>query len=158
MNIASSRKAIDDLARLRSYISENDASTAQRGALYILHQVEAVSPDNPEFGRTGRVAGTRELVIPKTPFIVLYRVNGQSLEILRIYHAAQRWPEVRMAERGYGDDPYRQSSDIRRCSLRAKWFKLRHCYPFARPRAGGPSATTRPMRDPINAGRALEQP
>jgi len=50
--------------------------------------------NNPEFGRTERVAGTRELVIPKTPFIVLYRVNGQSLEILRIYHAAQRRPEV----------------------------------------------------------------
>jgi hypothetical protein len=59
-----------------------------------LHQVEAVLPDNPEIGRNGRVAGTRELVIPKTPFLVPYRVNGQSLEILRIYHAAQRWPEV----------------------------------------------------------------
>jgi toxin ParE1/3/4 len=43
---------------------------------------------------TGRVAGTRELIIPKTPFIVPYQVNGQPLEILRIYHAAQRWPEV----------------------------------------------------------------
>jgi toxin ParE1/3/4 len=61
---------------------------------YILHQVEAVLPDNPEIGRTGRVAGARELVIPMTPFIMPYRVNGQSLEILRIYHAAQRWPEV----------------------------------------------------------------
>jgi hypothetical protein len=35
-----------------------------------------------------------KLVIPKTPFILPYRVNGQSLEILRNYHAAQRWPEV----------------------------------------------------------------
>jgi hypothetical protein len=43
-------------------------------------------PDNPEIGRAGRVAGTRELVIPKTPFIVPYRVNGHLLEILRIYH------------------------------------------------------------------------
>ena len=94
MNIAWSREAIDDLARLRGYISENNPSASQRVALYILHQVEAVLPDNPEFGRTGRVAGTRELVIPKTPFIVPYRVNEQSLEILRIYHVAQRWPEV----------------------------------------------------------------
>ena len=90
MNIVWSREAIDDLARLRSYIAENDSSAAQRVAFYILHQVDAVLPDNSEFGRTGRVAGTRELVIPKTPFIVPYRVNGQSLEILRIYHAAQR--------------------------------------------------------------------
>ena len=94
MNIAWSREAIDDLARLRSYISENDSSAAQRVALYILHQVEDVLPGNPEIGRTGRVAGTRELIIPKTLFIVPYRVSGQSLEILRIYHVAQRWPEV----------------------------------------------------------------
>jgi toxin ParE1/3/4 len=94
MNVAWSREAIDDLARLRSYISENDPSAAQRVALYILHQVEVVLPDNPEFGRTGRVVGTRELVVPKTPFIVPYRMSEQSLEILRIYHVAQRWPEV----------------------------------------------------------------
>jgi toxin ParE1/3/4 len=94
MNIAWSREVIDDLARLRNYISENDPSSAQRVALYILHQVEAVLPDNPEIGRTGRVAGTRELVVPKTPFIVPYRMSEESFEILRIYHVAQRWPEV----------------------------------------------------------------
>ena len=63
-------------------------------ALYILHQVEAVLPDNSEIAPAGSAAGTRELVIPMTPFIMPYRVNEQSLEILRIYHAAQRWPEV----------------------------------------------------------------
>jgi toxin ParE1/3/4 len=81
-------------ARLHSYISETDPSAAQRMALYILYQVEAVLPDNPEIGRTGRVVGTGELVVPKTPFIVPYRMNGQSLENLRIYHVAQRWPVV----------------------------------------------------------------
>jgi hypothetical protein len=40
-------------------------------------------PDNPEICRTGCVAGTRKLVFPKAPFIMPYRVNGQSL---RIYH------------------------------------------------------------------------
>jgi toxin ParE1/3/4 len=69
MNIAWSMVAIDDLPHLRSYISESDPSAAQRVTLYILHQVEAVLPDNPEIGRPGRVAGTRELVIPRTPFI-----------------------------------------------------------------------------------------
>ena len=63
-----------------------NASAAQRVALYILHQVEIVLPDNSEFDRTGRVAGTREPVIPKTRCIVPYRLNGQSLENLRIYH------------------------------------------------------------------------
>jgi toxin ParE1/3/4 len=43
-------------------------------------------------GRPGRVSGTRELVIPGTPYIVPYRVRGGKLEILRILHATQRWP------------------------------------------------------------------
>jgi hypothetical protein len=41
----------------------------------------------------GRVPGTRELGIPKTPFVVPYRVHHDVLQILRVYHHARRWPE-----------------------------------------------------------------
>jgi toxin ParE1/3/4 len=44
-------------------------------------------------GRPGRVPGTRELVIPKTPFIVPYRLQRKVIQILRVYHGARRWPE-----------------------------------------------------------------
>jgi len=47
----------------------------------------------PESGRTGRVEGTRELVIQRTPYIVAYRIAGTSVRILRILHSARRWPE-----------------------------------------------------------------
>jgi toxin ParE1/3/4 len=50
-------------------------------------------PENPQIGRPGRVPGTRELIIPKTPFIVPYRLQGNAIQILRIYHGARRWPE-----------------------------------------------------------------
>ena len=46
-----------------------------------------------EHGRAGRVPGTRELPIPHTPFVIPYRVNADSVEILRVYHHSQRWPE-----------------------------------------------------------------
>jgi len=46
----------------------------------------------PNRGRSGRIAGTREFVI--APFILVYRVKADAVEILRIYHAAQRRPEV----------------------------------------------------------------
>jgi toxin ParE1/3/4 len=39
------------------------------------------------------MAGTRELVIAGTPFIVVYRVFGNSLRILSVIHGARRWPE-----------------------------------------------------------------
>jgi toxin ParE1/3/4 len=46
----------------------------------------------PRRGRKGRIEGTRELVFAGLPYIVVYRIQDQSLEILRIYHAAQDWP------------------------------------------------------------------
>jgi toxin ParE1/3/4 len=47
----------------------------------------------PESGRPGRVEGTRELVIDRTPYIVAYRIAGGALRILRVLHGAQQWPE-----------------------------------------------------------------
>jgi toxin ParE1/3/4 len=88
-----SPEAIGDLASLRAYISESDPAAAQRVALHIIHNVEALLAEKPEIGRSGRVPGTRELVIPRTPFIVPYRVRGNAIQILRVYHAARRWPD-----------------------------------------------------------------
>ena len=48
---------------------------------------------HPKSGRPGRVAGTLELVIPRLPYIVPYRIKGDAIEVLRIYHAARMWPE-----------------------------------------------------------------
>jgi toxin ParE1/3/4 len=45
-------------------------------------------------GRPGRVPGTRELVIPNTPFIVPYRVVGNTIQVLRILHGARPWPDA----------------------------------------------------------------
>lgn len=47
---------------------------------------------HPKMGRPGRVTGTRELVISSTPFVVIYRLQGQSIEVLRLLHSAQQWP------------------------------------------------------------------
>ena len=89
-----SPEAIDDLAALRVYIEQNDPRAARRVALHIIRNVETLLPNNPEMGRPGRVPGTRELVIPGTPFIVPYRVAGNAIQVLRIYHGARRWPEA----------------------------------------------------------------
>jgi len=48
---------------------------------------------HPEIGRSGRVEGTRELVISGTPFIVAYRIARRRVEILAVIHGARRWPE-----------------------------------------------------------------
>ena len=47
---------------------------------------------HPKMGRLGRVTGTRELVISGTPFVVIYRLQEQSIEVLRLLHSPQQWP------------------------------------------------------------------
>ena len=49
--------------------------------------------ENPAMGRPGRVLGTRELVVVGTPYLVPYRVRGDAVEILRVFHAARKWPK-----------------------------------------------------------------
>jgi toxin ParE1/3/4 len=44
-------------------------------------------------GRPGRVKGTRELVIVGTPYIVAYRIKGDAVQVLRVLHGAQKWPQ-----------------------------------------------------------------
>jgi toxin ParE1/3/4 len=88
-----SPEAIADIASLRDYIEQDDPAAAQRVALHIVRNVETLLSRHPEMGRPGRVPGTRELVIPRTPFIVPYRLQGDTIQVLRVFHGARRWPE-----------------------------------------------------------------
>jgi len=47
----------------------------------------------PEMGRPGRIEGTRELVISGTPYIAAYRIEGDTVRVLRVLHGAQQWPD-----------------------------------------------------------------
>ena len=93
MKILWSPEAISDLASLRAYIAEDNPAAAQEVALHIIQNVEQLLPNKPQMGRPGRVPGTRELGIPKTPFVVPYRLQRNVIQILRVYHGARRWPE-----------------------------------------------------------------
>jgi toxin ParE1/3/4 len=89
MNIVWSPEAIEDLVSLRAYITEDDPAAARRVVLHIVQNIEQLLPDNPQISRAGRVPGTRELVIPRTPYIVPDRVQRTTIQILRVYHAAR---------------------------------------------------------------------
>lgn len=58
----------------------------------IREQVETLARF-PESGRVGRIEGTRELVILRTPYIVAYRIAGNAVRILRLLHGSRRWPD-----------------------------------------------------------------
>ena len=93
MNILWSPEAIEDLNSIRSYIADDNPAAARSVVLQIVQNIQRLLPDHPQMGRPGRVPGTRELVIPKTPFIVPYRLQSNVIQVLRVYHGARRWPE-----------------------------------------------------------------
>jgi toxin ParE1/3/4 len=88
-----SSEAIDDLASLRAFIAEDDPAAAQRIVLRIGHNVAQLLSEQPQMGRPGRVPGTRELVLPGTPYVVPYRIRDNRIQVLRVYHGARRWPD-----------------------------------------------------------------
>lgn len=74
-----------------SWIAERNPQAAVDMGEAIEGAVSRLS-DFPESARQGRVPGTRELVVPATPFIVVYRVEATGVVILRVLHGAQKWP------------------------------------------------------------------
>ena len=93
MIILWSPEAINDLAALRATIAEDNPAAAQRVTLHIIRNIEHLLAGQPHMGRPGRVPGTRELVVPRTPYIVPYRIRNNRLQVLRVYHGARKWPE-----------------------------------------------------------------
>lgn len=92
MRLFWSRRAINDLRAIQAFIEKNDPTAARTTTLRIIDAVETMIPTNPNVGRQGRVPGTREFVVSRTPYIVPYRLTGGMIEVLRIYHGARRWP------------------------------------------------------------------
>jgi toxin ParE1/3/4 len=73
------------------YIAAHDRAAALRVAEAIRTQVQWLAA-TPQLGRPGRVLNTRELVINHTPYLVVYRVRQNTVQVLRILHTSRRWP------------------------------------------------------------------
>jgi toxin ParE1/3/4 len=91
MEVRWSPEAADDLAAIVAYIREDDPAAAQRAAKEIYERAGGLATF-PYRGRQGRVRDTRELPLPPLPFIVVYRIISDAVEIVNIIHGAQRWP------------------------------------------------------------------
>ena len=92
MTIVWSPRAIEHLAHLRAYIARDNPRAANRIGRALLDAVERLA-DVPSLGRPGRVAGTRELVVPDTPYVIPYRLRGDRLEVIAVFHGRQKWPK-----------------------------------------------------------------
>ena len=80
-------------ARQIDYIAEHNPAAAARLEQRIIDATDQLV-EHPHLGRAGRVPGTRELVVARTPYIVVYEIDRDVVRILRVLHTAQRWPPV----------------------------------------------------------------
>jgi toxin ParE1/3/4 len=86
------RKALRNLDDEASFVAADDAAAARLAVERVIEAVAQLA-EQPGLGRPGRVPGTRELVVSKTRYIVPYRVHGDTIEVLRVFHTSRRLPE-----------------------------------------------------------------
>ena len=91
MQVRWTTPAAQDLEEITQYIqrdSESAALTVAKTLFDAANSLELL----PSRGRVGRIPGTRELVVPGLPYIVVYQVMSAAVRILHIYHSARNWP------------------------------------------------------------------
>lgn len=91
MKIEWTEAAKAHLLGLDAYLYERSPAGADRVVDAIYESVGRLE-HFPFVGRPGRVAGTRELVVTTTRYIVAYRIRKEIIQILAVMHGAQRWP------------------------------------------------------------------
>jgi toxin ParE1/3/4 len=91
------RPAVQDLDSIWEYLKQQSNKAAEQVQNRILKAVEKLS-EFPYMGRPGQLAGTRELVIPRFPYIVIYGViettEPTEVVIYRVFHGARNWQEA----------------------------------------------------------------
>jgi plasmid stabilization system protein ParE len=85
------RQALCNLDDEATCIAADDTAAA---SIVVKRALDAVSmlAEHPGLGRPGRLPGTRELIVARTRYIVPYRVRGETVEILRVFHTSRRMP------------------------------------------------------------------
>ena len=91
MELKWTHAAIGDLKASSDFLAEDNPRAAQAMAQRMREAVEYLL-EYPNLGRSGRLRGTRELVVSGTPFIVVYRIRHDEIQMLRVLHHARKWP------------------------------------------------------------------
>ena len=91
MELRWTENAAADLERISNYLFEQTPERAAELAQRI-YDAPAELLKFPHRGRPGKKRETRELVLSSLPYLIVYRITGETVQILRILHGAQKWP------------------------------------------------------------------
>ena len=92
MRVRWTTPAREQLLQAHKYIAEENRAAAARMVDKIWKSTQLLGK-HPMAGRVGRVAGTRELPVRGTPFIVSCQLEKNEVRILAVMHAARKWPD-----------------------------------------------------------------
>lgn len=90
MTVQWTQPALQHLREAREYIEIDNPTAAARQIDLIQAAVNQLRAF-PMMGRAGRRGGTRELPVPGTPYIMVYRVKETAVQVLAVLHGARNW-------------------------------------------------------------------
>ena len=92
MKLKWTRLALQDMRHLHDYIAEDNPSAADQIVSRINDAVQHLKK-HPRMGKQGRCEGTRELILAKTPYIKVYVLKNNEIQIVALIHVSTRWPD-----------------------------------------------------------------
>jgi plasmid stabilization system protein ParE len=84
-------RAVRDIAEIEAYIHEQSPEAAANVASRIRKAFDLIT-DRPEIGRPTPIPRLREWSIPGLPYVMPYRIRGEMVEILRVFHTSRQRP------------------------------------------------------------------
>lgn len=81
----------DNLFDAWLYIATDSFPAAETVTRRVVEAAERLVP-YPQLGRPGRVGGTRELPVGRTPFTLVYRLRVNRISIARVLHQRRKYP------------------------------------------------------------------
>lgn len=78
---------------IKEYIEKDNPTAAVDLTKRIVLKVVEQLTKFQNISKAGRVPGTRELLIPNTPYIAVYWVKLGIIEVLRVLHTSMKWPD-----------------------------------------------------------------
>jgi toxin ParE1/3/4 len=88
MRLRWNRRAIEDIEAIYAYIAADNPKTAKCVVDRIEKSVSRLQ-FMPLSGRPGVKKGTRLLVVPRVPYVVVHRVRGETVDIIAVLHTAR---------------------------------------------------------------------
>jgi plasmid stabilization system protein ParE len=83
--------AANQLGNIFDRIADDNRAAADRTVRRIREAISRKA-DMPYSARVGRVAGTREIAVIGTPYLVAYKIVEKTIHVLAVLHGAQDWP------------------------------------------------------------------